>query len=161
MCFVSNLILPNIFASAAQIKRTNCRLRVVVQTPERWQNMHNNGVEIKHTKHRNMCQYVQAPPKKKSRIATVRHDVHHPATIYNGRVSIQRYATFASQQRSTVPEKMNSTAAIQPQSLGPAAQLFAALLQSLITVGANISPPEIWPADAGPNIKSKIFLIFR
>lgn len=36
------------------------------------------------------------------------------------------------------------------QSLGPANQLFAALIQTILAAQCNISAPEHWPRDHGP-----------
>lgn len=38
----------------------------------------------------------------------------------------------------------------QSQSLGPANQLFLALIQALTAAQYSISPPNRWPADSGP-----------
>lgn len=35
-------------------------------------------------------------------------------------------------------------------SIGPAGQLFALLLQSIVADRAAVSPPEMWPPDRGP-----------
>lgn len=35
-------------------------------------------------------------------------------------------------------------------SLGPASQLFLALIQSLTVGQGSVSPPEMWPQDSGP-----------
>lgn len=65
---------------------------------------------------------------------------------------------FAKESRA---KKMNSTAALQSQSLGPASQLFMALIQSLIASRANVSPPEMWPADRGPYEKGRTIVNAR
>lgn len=36
------------------------------------------------------------------------------------------------------------------QSLGPANELFGALVQTILTVQCAISAPELWPKDYGP-----------
>lgn len=36
------------------------------------------------------------------------------------------------------------------QSLGPANELFGALVQTILTVQCAISAPELWPKDFGP-----------
>lgn len=36
------------------------------------------------------------------------------------------------------------------QSLGPANELFGALIQTILSVQCAISPPELWPKDFGP-----------
>lgn len=36
------------------------------------------------------------------------------------------------------------------QSIGPANQLFALLIQTIISAQCSISPPELWPKDYGP-----------
>lgn len=37
------------------------------------------------------------------------------------------------------------------QSLGPANELFGALVQTILAVQCAISAPEIWPKDFGPS----------
>lgn len=37
------------------------------------------------------------------------------------------------------------------QSLGPANELFGALVQTILAVQCAISPPELWPKDFGPD----------
>lgn len=37
------------------------------------------------------------------------------------------------------------------QSLGPANELFGALVQTILTVQCAISAPELWPKDYGPS----------
>lgn len=37
------------------------------------------------------------------------------------------------------------------QSLGPANELFGALVQTILTVQCAISAPELWPKDFGPS----------
>lgn len=54
-------------------------------------------------------------------------------------------------------KKMNSSAVMEPQSLGPVGQLFTALVQSLVASWANISPEEMWPEDRGAYGKGKMF----
>lgn len=36
------------------------------------------------------------------------------------------------------------------QSIGPANELFGALIQTILSVQCAISPPELWPKDFGP-----------
>lgn len=36
------------------------------------------------------------------------------------------------------------------QSLGPANELFGALVQTILAVQCAISPPDLWPKDFGP-----------
>lgn len=36
------------------------------------------------------------------------------------------------------------------QSIGPATQLFALLIQTIISSQCSISAPELWPQDHGP-----------
>lgn len=46
------------------------------------------------------------------------------------------------------------------QSLGPANELFGALIQTILTVQCAISPPELWPKDYGPTaIEYGLFFI--
>lgn len=47
------------------------------------------------------------------------------------------------------------------QSLGPANQLFAVLVQTILAAQCNISAPEQWPKDQGPNAfeNGEIFII--
>lgn len=37
------------------------------------------------------------------------------------------------------------------QSIGPANQLFAVLVQTILAAQCNISAPEQWPTDFGPH----------
>lgn len=37
------------------------------------------------------------------------------------------------------------------QSLGPANELFGALIQTILAVQCAVSPPELWPKDMGPH----------
>lgn len=52
---------------------------------------------------------------------------------------------------------MNSLTANASQSLGPASQLFMALIQSLVASEASVSPEQMWPENRGPHEKG-IFL---
>lgn len=49
---------------------------------------------------------------------------------------------------SIMPYVSNQCAA---QSLGPANELFGALVQTILSVQCAISPPELWPKDFGPS----------
>lgn len=50
------------------------------------------------------------------------------------------------------------------QSLGPANELFGALVQTILTVQCAISAPELWPKDFGPSAmqhgETSIFIPF-
>lgn len=49
---------------------------------------------------------------------------------------------------------MSAPASNQSTSLGPASQLFMALIQSLVISQANVSPASMWPKDYGPTEKN-------
>lgn len=46
---------------------------------------------------------------------------------------------------------MSSPAVNMTQSLGPASQVFMALIQAVVVGQANVSPPDMWPTDCGRN----------
>lgn len=46
---------------------------------------------------------------------------------------------------------MNISAECAAQSIGPANQLFASLVQTILAAQCAISPPELWPEDYGPD----------
>lgn len=48
--------------------------------------------------------------------------------------------------------KMSSSALDMSHSLGPASQLFMALIQSMVVSHVNVSPSDMWPKDYGPYV---------
>lgn len=46
--------------------------------------------------------------------------------------------------------KMSVAQASVSAGLGPASQLFVALIRTLVTSQAKVSPPQMWPTDRGP-----------
>lgn len=45
---------------------------------------------------------------------------------------------------------MSAPAVNMTKSLGPASQVFMALIQAVVVGQANVSPPDMWPTDRGP-----------